>query len=120
MMNTDKKEKELRQAEALDDGESSATEREASQEHRLSTEEIEQLKEQAAKAKENWDQMLRVAADLENFKKRAARERQEASKYANEALLQKLILVLDNFDMALSAANNAQSNTLQSSRTASA
>src|SRR5205814_1759522 len=61
----------------------------------------------------NWDQMLRVAADFENFKKRAARERQETSRYASESLLQKLIPVLDNFEMALAATNNAQSNTLQ-------
>src|SRR5207237_3476533 len=104
------------QPEAPQDGEGSAGAAgvsEALEEHRLSPEEIEQLKEQAAKAKENWDQMLRVAADFENFKKRAARERQETSRYASESLLQKLIPVLDNFEMALAATNNAQSNTLQ-------
>src|SRR5262245_20578016 len=50
---------------------------EALEEHRLTASEIEQLKEQAAKANEHWEQLLRVAADFENFKKRAARERQE-------------------------------------------
>jgi thiol-disulfide isomerase/thioredoxin len=53
---------------------------------------------EAAKAKEHWDQLLRTAADFENFKKRAARERQEVTRYANESLLQRLIPVLDNFD----------------------
>lgn len=84
--------------------------------HRLTNEEIEVLKEQAAKAKEHWDQLLRTAADLENFKKRTARERQELSKYANESLLQKLIPILDSFDMAL-AATSAQAATPDSLQT---
>src|SRR5512143_2434532 len=46
----------------------------------LSTEEIEDLKERAAKADENWDRLLRTTADFDNFKKRAAREKQEAIK----------------------------------------
>lgn len=50
------------------------------------------------------DLALRSQADFDNFKKRAARERQDAIIFANEKLLQKLIPVLDNFDMALSAA----------------
>ena len=75
--------------------------------HTLTSTEIEELKAQAAKAKEHWDQLLRTTADFENFKKRAARERQEAGKYAQESLLQKLIPVLDNFDMALAAAQSA-------------
>ena len=86
---------------------------EALEEHRLTPERIEQLKEQASKADEHWQQMLRVVADFENFKKRAARERQEVSKYANESLLEKLIPVLDNLDMALASASSAQNSTVQ-------
>ena len=41
-------------------------------------EQIEDLKNRAAKADENWDRLLRAMADLDNFKKRAAREREEA------------------------------------------
>ncbi|PYK62943.1 MAG: hypothetical protein DME21_04625 [Verrucomicrobia bacterium] len=67
---------------------------------------IEELKVRAAKADEHWDRLLRATADLENFKKRAARERQEATRFANVSLLEKLIPALDNFDMALAAANN--------------
>ena len=66
---------------------------------------VEQWKEQAAKAQENWERLLRVSADLENYKKRAARERQDAIRFANESLIQKLLPVLDNLDMALTAAN---------------
>lgn len=59
------------------------------------------------------DQLLRVSADFDNYKKRAARERQEAIKYAQESLLQRLIPVLDNFDMA-QAAGQAQNITVAS------
>ena len=71
----------------------------------LTQEQIAGLKEQAAKAQENYDRLMRMAADLENYKKRAARERQDAIKYANESLLERLIPMLDNFEMALTAAN---------------
>ncbi len=69
----------------------------------LSAAEIEALQARAAKADENRDLYLRTAADFENFKKRAARERQESVRYANEALLGKLISVLDNFEIALAS-----------------
>jgi molecular chaperone GrpE len=74
----------------------------------------QELAELKTKAAEHWDKLVRVAADFENFKKRAARERQEASKYANESLLQKLIPVLDNFEAALAAAGPGQSNSMAS------
>src|SRR5215475_6673313 len=73
----------------------------------VAPEQLAELKERAAKADEHWDRLLRTTADFENFKKRAAREKQDAIKFANESLLQKLIPVLDNFDMALSAAHSA-------------
>ena len=78
------------------------------------SEELEQLRADAAKAAENWDKLLRATADLENFKKRAARERQEAISYANAALFQKLIPVLDNFEMALAASAGAPAASSQS------
>jgi molecular chaperone GrpE len=80
----------------------------------LGPKEIEELKSLAAKANEHWEQLLRTAADFENFRKRAARERQEAAKYACEPLLLKLIPVLDNFDMALAATNTAVDPNAQS------
>ena len=83
----------------------------------LTPQQIEELKQKAAKADEHWDRLLRTTADLENFKKRAARERQEAIKFANASLLEKLIPTLDNFDMALAAANNAESHSMESLKT---
>ena len=83
----------------------------------LTPQQIEELKQKAAKADEHWDRLLRTTADLDNFKKRAARERQEAIKFANASLLEKLIPALDNFDMALAAANNAESDSMESLKT---
>jgi len=70
----------------------------------LTPDEVEQLKTQAAKAEENWDRFLRLTADFDNYKKRAARERQDAVSFANENLLVKLLPVVDAFEMALAAA----------------
>ena len=83
----------------------------------LTPQQIEELKQKAAKADEHWDRLLRTTADLENFKKRAARERQEAIKFANVSLLEKLIPALDNLEMALAAANNAEIHSLESLKT---
>lgn len=83
----------------------------------ISPEQFNELKQRAAKADEYWDRLLRSTADFDNYKKRATREKQEAIKYASETLLEKLIPVLDNFDMALSAAQNAQGNTVQALQT---
>ena len=82
----------------------------------LSEQQLIELKEQAGKAAQYYDQLVRTMADMENFKKRAARERQDAIKYANEALLERIIPVLDNFEAALAAANapNTSVQSLQS------
>ena len=77
----------------------------------LTADEIANLKERAAKADEHWDRLLRQTADYENYKKRAVREKQDATKYANEALLQKLIPVVDNFEAALAAASSSSAST---------
>lgn len=82
-------------------------------EEHLTQEQVAALRDQAAKAQENYDRLMRTAADLENYKKRAARERQEAIKYANDSLLERLIPVLDNFEMALTA-GNAPNTSVQS------
>ena len=50
------------------------------------------------------DLALRSQADFENYKKRAAREKEDAMKYANSSLLQRLVSILDNFELGLAAA----------------
>jgi molecular chaperone GrpE len=78
----------------------------------LTPAQIEELRAKAAKADEHWDRFLRAAADLENYKKRAARERLETTRSAQESVLTKLLPVLDNFDMALAATNNSQAGAV--------
>jgi molecular chaperone GrpE len=80
----------------------------------LSPEQLEELKCRAAKADDNWERLLRTTADFDNFKKRAARERQEAIKFANESLIQKIVPVLDNFEMALAAAQSSSTDGMKS------
>jgi molecular chaperone GrpE len=50
------------------------------------------------------DLALRSQADFENYKKRSAREKEDAIKYANTSLLERLLPVVDNFELGLAAA----------------
>lgn len=74
----------------------------------ITPEQLTELRARAAKADEHWDRLLRTAADLENFKKRAARERHEVAQSSAAALIQKLLPVLDHFEMAQAAAQTAE------------
>jgi len=97
--------KEVIEGEADEGAENTAPAPEA-----LSEEQLAELKDKAAKAQQYHEQLLRTAADMENYKKRAMRERQEAIKFANESLLERFIPILDNFDMALAAAGAANTS----------
>ena len=50
------------------------------------------------------DLAMRSRADFENYKKRATREKEEAIKYANTSLLERLVAIIDNFELGLTAA----------------
>ena len=50
------------------------------------------------------DLALRSQADFENYKKRSAREKEEAIQYANKSLLERLVAIIDNFELGLAAA----------------
>lgn len=56
------------------------------------------------KLKEEHDRFLRAAADLENYRKRAAREREEVQKYGIEKVVKDLLPAVDGLDRALAAA----------------
>ena len=56
------------------------------------------------KAQENYDRLLRVSAEFDNYKKRTAREMQEVVKYANERMAKELLIVVDNLERAIEAA----------------
>lgn len=62
------------------------------------------LEAKTGEAEEHRDRYLRAAAEFDNARKRAAREREEYTRYANESLLREFLPVLDNFERALQAA----------------
>lgn len=58
---------------------------------------------------EKWkDVAARAQADLDNFRKRMAREKSEAILYANRSLLEQLLPIIDNFEMGLKAARDGE------------
>ena len=85
--------------------EAEQTESDAESEKELTPEEkIAALEAENAKLKE---EVLRRAADFENYRKRAIQEKQEAFDYANTNLLKDLLESLDNFDRTVEAAATA-------------
>jgi len=66
-------------------------------EARQAQEEIGQIREKAT----------RLQADLENSRRRLERDKDEAVAYANASLIESLLPVIDNFELGLSATENA-------------
>ena len=56
------------------------------------------------KAKENYDRLLRLSAEFDNYKKRTSREMRDMVKYANEKLIVELLSVVDNLQRAIDSA----------------
>jgi molecular chaperone GrpE len=72
-------------------------------------------REMMERLKDSHERGLRAAADLENYKKRAQKEKEEVQKFGSERLLKDFLPVLDNLDRALEAAQ--KSNDFDSFRT---
>ena len=73
----------------------------------------EQLEAKKQEAKENYDRYLRQIAEIENYKKRNARERDDAIRFANEMLLKDLLPIIDNLERAVNhAASGENGKTL--------
>lgn len=72
--------------------------------------EYEKLKEQAQKALEYWDSILRQQADFENLRKRLEREKQEFQKFAHEDIIADLLGILDDLERSVEAAEMGQEN----------
>ncbi|MGA9178474.1 MAG: nucleotide exchange factor GrpE [Desulfobacterales bacterium] len=66
-------------------------------------EKVESLENEA---KETHDRLLRVSAEFENYKKRAAREMNDFRKFANESFVKAMLPVIDNLDRAIESSNN--------------
>jgi len=72
----------------------------------------EKLESMGQEVKENYDRFLRVSAEFENYKKRAAREMNDFRKFANESFVKAMLPVVDNLDRAIeSSSNDKQADT---------
>jgi len=68
---------------------------------------MDKLKAKEKEAADNYDKYLRTAAELDNYRKRAAREKIDAIKYGNENLLRDLLPMVDSLDRAIEHASTS-------------
>jgi molecular chaperone GrpE len=70
--------------------------------------ELEELREKfqvkEKESKENYERYLRQVAEVDNFKKRVNREKEDAIRYANENLIKDILPVIDNLERAIAHA----------------
>jgi len=67
----------------------------------------EKLEAASQEAQDNYDRLLRVSADFENYKKRAAREMEDFRKFANQSLVKDLLPIIDNLELAIKSASES-------------
>jgi len=98
--------------ESKDNAESGVSEIEASEETAPAAENAaaeptieEQLVAKEKEARDNWDRFLRERADLENYRKRVSREKEELLNYGNKSLIEEILPVVDNMERALGHAS---------------
>jgi molecular chaperone GrpE len=104
-----------------DDEASAAAEEQAAEEAGASATESDQdaaLTELKAKVDENWQKYLRAAAELENVRKRAARDVENAHKFALERFAAELLAVRDSLEMGLAAGEEADVESLRQGKEA--
>lgn len=65
-----------------------------------------QLTEAEAKAHDNWEKAVRATAEMENIRRRAERDVENAHKFGEEKLIKSLLPVVDSLEQALQAAGN--------------
>lgn len=59
-------------------------------------------------AEENYQRLLRVQADFDNFRRRARAEKEDFAKYASLKLIEQLLPIVDNFDRALASSKETK------------
>jgi molecular chaperone GrpE len=64
-----------------------------------------QLAAKEAECRENWDRFVRERADLENYRKRVNREKEELLNYGTKSLIEEILPVVDNLERALTHAS---------------
>lgn len=72
------------------------------------TKEVSELEAARMQAEENYQRLLRVQADFDNFRRRARAEKEDFAKYASLKLIEQLLPIVDNFDRALSSSKETK------------
>jgi molecular chaperone GrpE len=72
-----------------------------------------ELEAARAEATQNYDKLLRLSAEFENYKKRMQRQVEEYRKFANESLIKDLLSVVDNLERAMDASAQSQKESDQ-------
>ena len=79
---------------------------------------VAELQEVQARADENWDRYLRAAAETENVRKRAARDVENAHKFALENFAREMLAIKDSLELGIQAVENADVETLMAGKEA--
>ena len=79
----------------------------------MSDQEQNNIEEPVEEAAADDDRLLRLAADFENYKKRAAREREQYIALANERIVKDLLPILDDLERALASAEQHEEAQLE-------
>lgn len=74
------------------------------------------LQDARNKADEHWNQLLRAKADLDNLRRRAERDLEQAHRYGLERFVQELLPVKDSLELGLSASQGAEGEALKGLR----
>ena len=70
------------------------------------------LADAEAKSSEHWDKYLRAVAELDNVRKRAQRDVEQAHRFANERLVAELLAVADSLEAAMASGDQASAEAL--------
>jgi molecular chaperone GrpE len=73
----------------------------------------EELARKEKESTDNYDKYLHAVADLDNYKKRAIREKADIIKYGKEDIIQDILPFVDSLDRALEHADSADSSDVQ-------
>jgi molecular chaperone GrpE len=111
-MNAERPEESVDEAPEDVQAETPASEQPPKDESAETKDPAELLAAAEARATENWDRYLRTAAELENVRKRAARDVENAHKFALERFAKELLAVRDTLEMGLAAADSATVESL--------
>lgn len=87
-------------------------EREESEEEKQIREKDEEIKRITEEKEEQYERMLRLQAEYENYKKRTQKERAAERKYQAQNLANELLPVLDNFERALQVEKNDETSSI--------